>query len=221
LVSWELDTNFYEPMSQLADGIYYWRVKVFDNVSMDSSEYSPGWSFVIDETPPEQPVLLLPEDQSMTGYSTPLFDWTESTKRGTPVSYTLLVSIDPAFAAGPATHEYSGLDVSELVVPDPLTDGVPTYWKVIAEDAAVNSSTSATFTVSYFEFICGDINGDGQEVIDIADLVWLVDYMFNSGPEPPQLLAADMDASGGLIDIADIVYLVDHMFNEGPPPVCL
>ncbi len=221
LVTWELDTNFYESPSQLADGTYYWRVKVFDNVSMDNSEYSEVWTFTVDETPPEQPVLLLPEDQSMTGNSTPLFDWTESAKRGTPVSYTLLVSTDPAVTAGPATHEYSGLDVSELVVPDPLADGVPTYWKVIAEDGAANSSTSATFTVTYVEFVCGDINGDGQEVIDISDLVWLVDYMFNEGPEPPQMLAADMNASGGIIDIADLVYLVDHMFNGGPGPVCL
>lgn len=34
-------------------------------------------------------------------------------------------------------------------------------------------------------YICGDINGDGSPIIDVADLAYLVDYMFTGGPEPP------------------------------------
>ena len=69
-------------------------------------------------------------------------------------------------------------------------------------------------------WVCGDIDGDGSSTIDIADLVYLVDYMFNGGPEPPVMEAADVDGSGGVIDIADLVYLVDYMFNGGPEPDC-
>jgi hypothetical protein len=32
----------------------------------------------------------------------------------------------------------------------------------------------------------GDLVGDLQQTVDIADLVYLVDYMFNSGPLPPE-----------------------------------
>ena len=60
----------------------------------------------------------------------------------------------------------------------------------------------------------------GNPVVDIADLVYLVDYMFLGGPEPPVMAAADVDGSGGIIDIADLVYLVDFMFTDGPDPVC-
>ncbi len=63
----------------------------------------------------------------------------------------------------------------------------------------------------------GDMDNSG--VIDIADLVHLVDYMFNEGPPPTPLEAGDVDALGGPIDIADLVYLIDYMFNQGPPPV--
>jgi hypothetical protein len=66
---------------------------------------------------------------------------------------------------------------------------------------------------------CGDINGSGQPT-DIADLVYMVDYMFTGGPEPPSMEMADVDGSGGGLDIADLVYLVDYMFNQGPPPAC-
>ena len=65
----------------------------------------------------------------------------------------------------------------------------------------------------------GDIDhSGGAEPINIADLVYLVDYMFNEGPQPICLEEADMDATGE-INIADLVYLVDYMFNQGPEPV--
>ncbi len=68
--------------------------------------------------------------------------------------------------------------------------------------------------------IRGDIDHSGVLPIDIADLVYLVDYMFNSGPEPECPEEGNVDAIGGeLIDIADLVYLVDFMFNQGPAPV--
>lgn len=67
---------------------------------------------------------------------------------------------------------------------------------------------------------CGDIDGGLTEVVDIADLVYLVEYMFNGGPPPPIPEATDIDGSGGSIDIADLVHIVDYMFNGGPPPVC-
>jgi len=67
----------------------------------------------------------------------------------------------------------------------------------------------------------GDINHSGSS-IDIADLVYLVDYMFVNGPEPPCFEEADVNGDGApLIDISDLVYLVDYMFNSGPePPAC-
>lgn len=68
----------------------------------------------------------------------------------------------------------------------------------------------------------GDVNADNR--IDIADLVYFVDYSFGipSGPPPNPFYSGDVDCSGYL-DIADIVYLVTYMFDYGPPPceVCL
>ena len=66
--------------------------------------------------------------------------------------------------------------------------------------------------------IRGNVDYDPGDVIDISDLVYLVDYMFNGGPAPPCLEEADVDGSGG-IDISDLVFLVDYMFAGGPPPV--
>ncbi len=68
------------------------------------------------------------------------------------------------------------------------------------------------------DWICGDIDNDGEGP-NIGDLIYLVDYMFNDGPAPTEMDAANVDGVNG-IDIGDLVYLVDYMFNQGPPPSC-
>ena len=66
--------------------------------------------------------------------------------------------------------------------------------------------------------IRGNVDYDHGDGIDISDLVYLVDYMFVSGPMPPCLQEADLNADNG-IDISDLVYLVDYMFVGGPEPL--
>lgn len=68
--------------------------------------------------------------------------------------------------------------------------------------------------------IRGNVDGDSLETTDIADLVYLANYMFAGGPEPPCLKEANV--SGDIfdhVDIEDLVYLVSYMFSNGPEPV--
>ncbi len=66
-------------------------------------------------------------------------------------------------------------------------------------------------------FVCGDVNNNGN--VTIADLIYLVQYLFNSGVPPPVPQAADVNSSGTLT-IADLTYLVQFLFNSGPPLNC-
>ena len=79
----------------------------------------------------------------------------------------------------------------------------------------LNNIASSTITI--VSFIRGDANGDG--VIDIGDVVYLVNYLFIDGPAPDPLEAGDAN-SDGKVDIADVVYLVNYLFIGGPPPGC-
>ena len=65
----------------------------------------------------------------------------------------------------------------------------------------------------------GNVDSSPDDLLDIADLVYLVDYMFTGGPVPPCWEEADIDGSGGtVIDITDLVHMMDYMFDGGPPP---
>lgn len=79
-------------------------------------------------------------------------------------------------------------------------------------------SNSDTTTITFINYICGDINNDGSAA-DIDDLNYFVDYSFYNGAPPPHLASADVNCKDG-VDIDDLVYLVDYVFRSGPAPAC-
>ena len=62
---------------------------------------------------------------------------------------------------------------------------------------------------------CGDANGDGM--IDIGDVVFLVNYLYKNGAPPNPFAAGDVN-SDGIVDLGDVVYLINYLFKGGPPP---
>lgn len=66
----------------------------------------------------------------------------------------------------------------------------------------------------------GDVNRTGE--VDIEDLVYLVNFMFSSGPASPCPAESDVNGDDAPGDIADLIHLVSYMFQSGPPPAaCL
>lgn len=63
----------------------------------------------------------------------------------------------------------------------------------------------------------GNVNGEIDNMVDVADLTYLVDYLFRGGFAPPCFDEADYNASGG-VDVADLGSIVDYLFRGGPPP---
>jgi len=64
-------------------------------------------------------------------------------------------------------------------------------------------------------FMCGDANGD--QTVNIGDPVYIVSYIFKSGPAPAPWEAGDANVDQSL-NIGDAVYLINHIFKAGPPP---
>ena len=64
-------------------------------------------------------------------------------------------------------------------------------------------------------YTCGDTNGDG--VVDLGDVVYLISYLYKGGPAPNPLEVGDATCDG-VIDIGDVVYLIEYLYRNGPPP---
>lgn len=85
------------------------------------------------------------------------------------------------------------------------------YWKVLARDNH-GGETWSNQTWTFYGLSCqlGDANGDGN--VDINDLTYLGNYLYQSGPEPSS--CADMNNDGN-IDSNDLVFLSNYLFNGG------
>jgi hypothetical protein len=91
--------------------------------------------------------------------------------------------------------------------------GIYHIFPVITEGEFVD--TTEYYIYHYESYTCGDIDHSGS--INVADLTWLVDFLFNGGSPPVTYEAGDIDCHEG-INVVDITYLVDFFFFGGPPP---
>ena len=64
-------------------------------------------------------------------------------------------------------------------------------------------------------YLRGDANGDG--VIEIGDVVYLINYLYKNGPAPDPLWIGDCN-SDEVVDLGDVVFLINYLFKGGPPP---
>jgi len=73
----------------------------------------------------------------------------------------------------------------------------------------------ADLTVILVQYLCGDANGD--EAANLADAVYIINYVFKGGPAPDPLCVADANDDDA-VNLADAVHLVNYVFKGGPPP---
>jgi len=78
------------------------------------------------------------------------------------------------------------------------------------------NSSSCTTAVHLWDYR-GDVNGDG--IVNSADVVFLIDYLFKGGPAPDPLSEGDVNCDD-IVNSADVVFLINYLFKGGPPPRC-
>lgn len=64
--------------------------------------------------------------------------------------------------------------------------------------------------------IPGDANADS--VVDIGDVVYEINYLYRSGPEPVFYECGDPNADC-FVDVGDVVYLINYLYRAGPDPL--
>ncbi len=67
------------------------------------------------------------------------------------------------------------------------------------------------------DYVCGDADGDG--IINIFDVTFIISYLYLDGPPPDPLEAGDANGDG-TINIFDVSHLISYLYMGGPAPTC-
>jgi hypothetical protein len=85
--------------------------------------------------------------------------------------------------------------------------------------ASYGDGTSDAFVTKFsYDYPCGDSNGDLQ--VTVADIEYLTNFYFSTGPRPPLATSCDMDCDG-LIHLNDIIMLAWYVYGYGFTPCCV
>jgi hypothetical protein len=141
--------------------------------------------------------------------------------------------------------EMPDTDMSMLMCPPPMTLNPGDKHIEVWIDFGRNTADGMTWQqwyhkiLRYAGFYRGDVDAsDTLELpaLDVSDLVYLLNYLYDNGPEPvPFVDQADVNASGPYgvcnctaldfncprnnVDVADLVYLINYVFKNGPAPL--
>jgi hypothetical protein len=66
-------------------------------------------------------------------------------------------------------------------------------------------------------FLCGDVNGD--ESINMLDIIYLISFLYKNGPEPDPIQLADVNSDYST-NMLDILHMISFQYKGGPEPVC-
>ncbi len=119
------------------------------------------------------------------------------------------------YSAGPGDSHLSllGARVSQ--------DSLLAFIRRAARDILIQKAETPCFCVNR-----GNVDGLSGPTgpVDVADLTYLIDYLFLDGSAPPCPEEGNVDrltGSSGPIDVDDITYLTSFLFKGGPhPPPC-
>jgi hypothetical protein len=97
--------------------------------------------------------------------------------------------------------------------------------RVVAGDLSYGWSPTVydSILLSGFAGCCvgirGNVDFDTDDQVNVADLTYLVDYLFRGGLPPECIEEANVDGDPDEnINVADLTYLVDYLFRGGPSP---
>jgi hypothetical protein len=89
------------------------------------------------------------------------------------------------------------------------------YWLWVGPSVFEGYSCGVEYVSEIKCGVCGDCNRDG--VVNIADVVYLIGYLFIYGPAPDPIQTGDVNLNE-VVDVADVMYLINYLFINGPPP---
>ncbi len=114
------------------------------------------------------------------------------------------------------TLEFLSVPAWSTVQNDTVTGTVPDARSTETISVAAHDfcgSDTMSFVIE--TFVCGDV--DESEGVDIDDIVYVIQYVFQGGADPVPPESGDVNCSDS-VDIDDVVYIIEHVFQGGADP---
>ncbi len=125
------------------------------------------------------------------------------------------LTLEPDFEAAAA----AGLPADTFFLVETNYSGLPSPSSVFPGAATNDVEVVVTARRLTLEFARGDCNGDGDAIHGLLDAMYLLQFNFLGGPEPPCLAACDADADGSVLGrVTDALFLLNYAFLAGQPP---
>jgi len=199
---------------------YYWKVKAHNTLGYVTWCEQSYWDFFV--TVAANPGifnLLEPVDNAQYnlnwgGGIRLMWSQSESTIPNDTITYTIYTGPNDNLPVS-AVFDTSIIEALEItLVEDRLTRREWHYWRV----KAINKfgfDTLSTNTYSFLAYYRGDTNGD--DIINIFDVTYLISYLYMDGPAPYPLVSGDPNCDN-IENIFDVTYLISFLYMDGPPP---
>jgi hypothetical protein len=101
-----------------------------------------------------------------------------------------------------------------------ITAKTPAHAAATVNVTVTNPDNSTGTLTNGYVFLAHQFDPNGDSLIDLADIFYLINHFFAGGP-PPQGAAGTLsgDANGdGSADMSDLFYVINYIFTQGPAP---
>ncbi len=203
------------------DHKFYWKVKAFDTYGLGRWSNQTFHFRTFLPEPPGNFALSFPSDSGKIYEDTATLGWEEpqDPDPDDTILFTLTYGQSPIFDPG-STIVLDDLSESYYTASGLIdsTSERTYYWKVRAFDRwSLETYSDQTWSFRVFPYRPADVNHD--EELSIVDVVYLINYLANDGPEPIPAESGDVNCDNE-ITIVDVVYLINYLFNDGPEAGC-
>ena len=120
---------------------------------------------------------------------------------------------DPALLAGLDTETSTEISFSNELGAPPVVNVVVVGGNSI--DVGFESGTITFVPVTDTPFLRGNCNNDGTT--NIADGIWILNFLYQSGPAATCTAACDFN-DDGMMDMSDAIGVISWRLMDGPPP---
>jgi PKD repeat protein len=101
-----------------------------------------------------------------------------------------------------------------------LTAVTPAHAAGFVNVTVTNTNTTNGTLTNGYKYVTQQFDANNDTVIDPADVFYLVNYLFLSGPQPSGpsgMLSGDANGDNA-VDPSDIFYVINYLFMAGPAP---